>query len=601
MHTLGRSVWWVSLVVVSHWGGHKCLGAADVEEADELVQQALKSELAGNPIERSVKLEAAVSEFPEHAPARWHSGQLQIASAWLNVEDAERRTAEQGVTGAYRRQRTLQAHTVDGQAALALWCRRNRLADQERLHWAVVLQLDPNHREARTRLAVREYRGRLLTREAIAACEERRKAEDQALKHWRPRLTKLRDALRRSDLAVREKALDELRAIDDEAAIPALEQVLSPSSELAGLEVVRIVGRLPGQAAVDALVRHALQSEHETVREAAALQLRSRSWFSYVPMLLGELQAPIELSYFAQQFPGGIQYGYEAVQDHPGGTYGQTHRHSILGTTASDGPFRRSRSWERYLIPPPTAEAYSTYERDSSQLIALREQTSDVNLRHAASNSRILSALRTATLQQLSNDPRDWWQWWADQNELEQRRHVQIEQVATAQTLITWLSERPRPPVGWFTPSCFLRGTSVWTDTGELPIEDVRVGDRVLSQDQATGELAYKLVMHTTLRTASPTLRLRLGDEELVATLGHPFWVTGQGWRMAKEIKSGDLLHGVHGSVPIDSIEPGPEAEAYNLVVADFNTYCVGKHRTLVHDNQARLASEAVLPGLKAE
>ena len=82
-----------------------------------------------------------------------------------------------------------------------------------------------------------------------------------------------------------------------------------------------------------------------------------------------------------------------------------------------------------------------------------------------------------------------------------------------------------------------------------------------------------------------------------VATLGHPLWVSGSGWRMAKELHAGDLLHGVHGSVPIDSIEPGPEAEAYNLVVADFNTYFIGKHRLLVHDNRARLATNKVLPG----
>ena len=135
-------------------------------------------------------------------------------------------------------------------------------------------------------------------------------------------------------------------------------------------------------------------------------------------------------------------------------------------------------------------------------------------------------------------------------------------------------------------------------DAGYLAIEKIRPGDRVLSQHPETGELAYRLVLDTTLRPPSPSLRVRCGEEEIVATLGHPMWVAGKGWRMTKEIEVGDLLHGVQGSVSVDAIEPGPEAEAYNLVVADFNTYCIGKHRVLVHDNQTRLVTDAVLPGL---
>lgn len=58
----------------------------------------------------------------------------------------------------------------------------------------------------------------LLTKEEVTACEQRREAEEQAMKYWKPRLTKLRDALQRPDAAQRAKALDDLRAIKDEAA-----------------------------------------------------------------------------------------------------------------------------------------------------------------------------------------------------------------------------------------------------------------------------------------------------------------------------------------------------------------------------------------------
>jgi hypothetical protein len=41
-----------------------------------------------------------------------------------------------------------------------------------------------------------------------------------------------------------------------------------------------------------------------------------------------------------------------------------------------------------------------------------------------------------------------------------------------------------------------------------------------------------------------------------------------------------------------------PDAEAYNLVVDDFHTYFVGRLGLLVHDNNFRRPTTAVLPGL---
>jgi hypothetical protein len=131
-----------------------------------------------------------------------------------------------------------------------------------------------------------------------------------------------------------------------------------------------------------------------------------------------------------------------------------------------------------------------------------------------------------------------------------------------------------------------------------MRIEMIRPGDYVLSQHPETGQVAYCPVLDTMIRPSSPTLRIGVGDEEIAATLGHPLWVVGDGWRMAKELVEGQYLHGLRGGVRIDSIEEGPEFEAYNLVVADHHTYFVGKHRVLAHDNRAREATRAIVPGL---
>ena len=146
--------------------------------------------------------------------------------------------------------------------------------------------------------------------------------------------------------------------------------------------------------------------------------------------------------------------------------------------------------------------------------------------------------------------------------------------------------------------SCFLAGTPVRTEMGTVPIESIRPGDRVLAQDQDTGELTYKVVLTTTLRPPAKMLRIQAGGESIATTLGHPFWVSGHGWRMAKQLKAGDLLHGLGGAAPIESIADAGEDQAHNLVVDDFNTYFVGQAGLLVHDNEFRKPTRAIVPGL---
>jgi hypothetical protein len=149
--------------------------------------------------------------------------------------------------------------------------------------------------------------------------------------------------------------------------------------------------------------------------------------------------------------------------------------------------------------------------------------------------------------------------------------------------------------------SCFVRGTGVRTRSGLRPIERIQAGDLVLSQDVESGELTYRPVLSTTIRPPSPVRRIRVGDEVITATAGHPFWVTGHGWQMAKFLQAGDLIHGLAGSWPLQSADEAGEQEAYNLVVGDFHSYFVGEHGLLVHDNELRQPTRAILPGYRPE
>jgi hypothetical protein len=145
--------------------------------------------------------------------------------------------------------------------------------------------------------------------------------------------------------------------------------------------------------------------------------------------------------------------------------------------------------------------------------------------------------------------------------------------------------------------SCFSVGTPVWTASGKLPIEKIKAGDRVLSQDLGSGELAIKPVERTTLRNATEMIEVDTGSHSILSTQGHPFWVNGRGWHMAKSLAAGQQLHSVSGAVAVDDVRPAKTQEAYNLVVSDWHSYFVGDARVLVHDNSPMLETPVAVPG----
>jgi hypothetical protein len=119
-----------------------------------------------------------------------------------------------------------------------------------------------------------------------------------------------------------------------------------------------------------------------------------------------------------------------------------------------------------------------------------------------------------------------------------------------------------------------------------IPIDQVCIGELVLSRKVETGETAYKPVLARTLRPRVPMRKLTVGDETLLTTAGHPFWTTDKGWTKAKNLSQGLSLGREDGEVKLSAVADAEEPQqAYNLVVADFGTYFVGKSRLLVHDN----------------
>ncbi|WP_345784182.1 polymorphic toxin-type HINT domain-containing protein [Paenibacillus lacisoli] len=84
----------------------------------------------------------------------------------------------------------------------------------------------------------------------------------------------------------------------------------------------------------------------------------------------------------------------------------------------------------------------------------------------------------------------------------------------------------------------------------------MEVGDKVLSKDEATGEVAYKEVTATFNHETDEIYKISVGGQTIESTFNHPFYVEGKGWTFVKDLKVGDLLVKSDGNtLKIDSIE----------------------------------------------
>lgn len=158
-------------------------------------------------------------------------------------------------------------------------------------------------------------------------------------------------------------------------------------------------------------------------------------------------------------------------------------------------------------------------------------------------------------------------------------------------------------------PLCFVAGTPVDTERGQVPIEQVTVGDRVWALDRHTGTWHLRPVLNVFERVSETLVTLDLDDaSQVVGTSGHPFWVIegddlgtrahgreggdeaemagvpGR-WVAMHAVRAGDVLLGRAGTVRVRAV--GVESRGvvvYNLHVEDLHAYAVGWSGLLTHN-----------------
>ncbi|MFV3130842.1 polymorphic toxin-type HINT domain-containing protein [Niveispirillum sp. KHB5.9] len=132
----------------------------------------------------------------------------------------------------------------------------------------------------------------------------------------------------------------------------------------------------------------------------------------------------------------------------------------------------------------------------------------------------------------------------------------------------------------------FPAGTQVVTAEGDKPIEQVAVGDQVLSLDETTGQQEVKNVTELTNRVADRLVTVQYGNATIEATPEHPFYVPGRGWITAEALRVGDPLLGRDGrTAPVSATATRDNpVKVFNFEVADNHNYYAGKQAILVHN-----------------
>lgn len=144
----------------------------------------------------------------------------------------------------------------------------------------------------------------------------------------------------------------------------------------------------------------------------------------------------------------------------------------------------------------------------------------------------------------------------------------------------------PQADVWCFGSPCFVAETAVQTNTGIKNIEDVKVGDKVVTIDGS-----YQKVTATMCKYSNDLYHLKVeGELETVVTSNHPYWVRKRRerhvghtydepkWISVKDIKNGDLVMSCHyKNVPGSKSITDEEAWLLGRYVAD--GYINNSHR----------------------
>lgn len=522
----------------------------------------------------------------------WQAGFVKTSDGWQAAEAIPSAKSGTAILEQYHTKRSAAAKTVVGQMALADWCRSSKLPDQERAHLSQVLMLaSPNldPRPIYKRMGYRLIGGQWQTVADQREAEALARRNQEHLRQWGPTVERIaRNWV--GNAKQRKLAQNELNGLDNATAIPAL-MVAAGRDESLAIAICDQLATLPGFEASQAIANIAVQSDWPAVRETAAKRLKNKRIDDFAPILLSEMRSP----FTANNSPGSQKPNLMIRE--------QADRYVAVDPDAVPigVPVTIVYSIKRNQIMnapniPLTARDVIDRDRvlgDSTQ--KFYHQLDNENDLAEEYNSRAAAVLAEVTCQPPCVDPKYWWAWW--------NVYTGTQPIPKKCQVIRVGPQVPFPSsIRVICCSCLTAGTPICTRQGFVSIEQIQVGDEVLSKNINTGEIDYRPVLQTTERQPVPVTKFVVAGSTITASEGHHFWVSGAGWTKTRELAAGQPIHTATGMSRIESVQAESEpAPVYNLVVADFHTYFVGEGMVLSHDVMQPSPTNIKVPGLEVD
>lgn len=528
----------------------------------------------------------------------WHSGFVKADDQWRDPFSAT--SPDRSALLKEFANRSEHANSAQDHLKLAEWCEDSGLIRRSQFHLKRAMSIRPSlQKKGRLEQAgLVNVDGQWLTKsreqDLHRAFRSRQEAFDRWLRPVRAVAAKLSTS-RRS----REKAIQELSQITDPLAVPVVDHILQQLGDEGTRTAIDVLSRIGCYESSLVLAKYAVFHPTESIRLKAANALVGRRLEDFVPPLLKLLA-------------GSVRADTSAIRDSR-----NIHMMSILSRETETQQQTLCVRAHFHLLP--ASWLYLVFDREGGRRaaevqrqvstiaseVALRMKPSAIDhvrnvertVEQVNEQTRFLNKRVTAVLAVVGNgiateDPAFWWKWWLQETDMS---------AAGKKTVYASAAKKHVMKVDLYPVirviSCFAAGTEVCTDHGLVPIQKIRPGEQVLSQNIETGQLDYRAVLKTTVREPKRLMALKIGSDTIICTGGHPFWQSGKGWTKARDLKPSSLIHTATGNAVVSEVHKDNVRETFNLVVEDFGNYFVGREAVLVHDVTLPSPTNMVTPG----
>jgi len=632
---------------------------AAVDIRDEAI--ASRDQLAANIAQVASKdlrdqlLELQCGQQGDCRLAHWYSGKVEVSGEWKSLDEVRQAATEDAVLSGYYALRDKSRDVLGDHVILAKWCRKNKLAELEKLHWLHVLRFQAHHPAALNVLELVWHNGVLLSRAEFERQAERDRLLSRKQKKWKTKAKRLRRTLEKGEPEEQVAAKKEIREIRDPLAVPALVEEFQAgladtnqpeaTEQIDALqaELMASLGNIPSPEAVEILVENVAFAPANSIRYAAADQLKAKQYAEFLPLLLSELELPIESAVSINHIGNHMVTNYLYTQEDATGTIQERSYNDYRTITAPryravplyarrvtprrlerPGYWTKSKTHPAYMCgghmvperhvrskyvepkysggvpyqahvrtayfedPRYERQKQLTYRQSKSNSVQSDARLAQLNERIQQKNERIAEVLTEVTGEKLGTAPRIWWNWWSDYLD----RHPDLAALGMRKNFNTRLLNQDTRGLA--------RGALVWTLRGKRPVETILPGDFVLSQNPHTGELTHKVVLAIQATPEMEVRKIELNDSTFHTSPGHVVWVAGHGWQKVSTLANGNQLHGVSEELRVNDVQEIYGLDGYDIVVEGFSTLFVGEQGVLVHDATTIRPAHTALPGFSA-